>query len=852
MGVVYLAERDDDAFERRVALKLIRGGPGSSEIVRRFLQERQILARLDHPGIARLLDGGSTADGRPYLVMEHVEGEPIDAFCRTRGSTVGERLELVVAICSAVDYAHRNLVVHRDLKPGNVLVAADATPKLLDFGIAKLLHSDLSGQTVAPTRAGLRVMTPDYASPEQMRGEAITTATDVYSLGVMLYELVAGRPPYELGGRALPEIARVICEHQPPPPSTAERGEPPAAAGGGRFPHRRLHSDLDAIVLKALRKEPEQRYASAEQLAADLRRHLDGLPVLARQGSLGYRASKFVRRHRLGVAAAAGFAMLLALFVTSMALQVARTSRALERAEGEAAKAAAVQAFLTETLDAADPESNDGRQLTVQEALDRARQRLASSFAEQPEIAAAVQLQVGRLYSNLGRYDDAEPLVRQALATRRSLLPAVHADLAEALEDLGLLLGRSGRAAESEPLFREALAIRRELGGPGAPEVAENLDRMASVAFAAGDPRRAAELERAAVDVHRQGSGDREAQLVHALSSLAGFERESGDLAAAEAALREASDVLDRLHDPPLKTRGEVEMQLGTLLEAQGRYEEAELPLRKNLATQRQLFGDEHHWVALGLVRLGTVLTRQGRHDDAEGPLREGVAMLQRVLTADHPDLTAARNNLALLLGERGDLAEAAELLREVSEVQRRVMPGHPFLGVTLRNLGLVEMRLASHRDARRHFDEALAIHRHHHGEDHPRTALSLLALAWAVGELGDWQEAAASMRRAHTALAATHPPGHPRIAEADALLALALTRLGRFDEAEERLTLALPVLRQAHGPHNHRVRRALETLVELHEARGEPDAAARYRAQLPHSSSTVATISKAPGRRPR
>ncbi len=837
MGVVYLAERQDEAFEQVVALKLIQAGLDSAEIERRFLQERQILARLDHPGIARLLDGGRTGDGCPYLVMEYVEGQPIDAYCREHASSLGERLDLFAAICSAVDFAHRNLVVHRDLKPGNVLVTADGTPKLLDFGIAKLLHAELTGQTIVPTRAGLRVMTPEYASPEQMRGDSITTATDVYSLGVMLYELLTGQRPYDLQGRALPEIARVICEQEATPPSAAlhasDRDEPAEPPAVRQRVGRRLRGDLDAIVLKALRKEPAARYASAEQLAADLQRLREGQPVLARQGSTGYRISKFVLRHRLGVAAALGFLVLLVAFAASMALQVARTRRALAQAEGEAAKSRAVETFLEDTLGAANPETSEGRQPTIRDALDRAGQRLESAFASQPEIEAAVQQLVGKLYSNLGRYDDAEPLLRRALATRRRLLPAAHEDLAETLETLGLLLGRSGRATASRPVLQEALAMRQRLHGHWDAGVAKDLDLLAREANVEGDSRRAVSLEREALEVYRRTLDKEDPTVVHVLSSLADFERESGDLDAAEGSLKAAVAALDTLPQAPLATRGELETDLGELLETRGRNEQAEAHYRAGLDAYRRAFGEEHHWVAQGLVHLGTVLTREGRYDEAEGPLRQGVAILQRKLSPDHPDVAAGLNNLAFLLAERGDLEEATRLFGTVLAIQRKNLPDHPSLSVTLRNLGFLEMRQGRYREARRQFEEALAIDRRHLGESHPNTVRSRLLLAWAIGELGDWRQAAGRMREACTALAAIYQPEHPRLAEARVLLGLSLTRTGQLDEAEGLLLRALPVLRQAHGPHNHRVVQALATLVELYQARGEAAEVATYRAQL-------------------
>jgi serine/threonine protein kinase len=293
MGVVHRARRDDDAFCKTVARKIVRGGAGP-EHLRRFGQERRILAQLEHPNIATILDGGTTAEGQPYLAMEYVEGEPIDAYCARCNLGTRQRLDMFRTVCGAVHYAHQNLIVHRDLKPANILVTADGQPKLLDFGIAKLLAANLDPEA-APTATLMPVMTPEYASPEQIRGGPVTTASDVYSLGVLLYELLTGRRPLAVGGDSLEEIVRAVCETEPPPPSDACR-----SAGSATTRHwvtpRDLQGDLDTIVLKALRKEPSRRYGSAQELSEDIRRHLVGLPVLARPDTFPYRAAKFIGR----------------------------------------------------------------------------------------------------------------------------------------------------------------------------------------------------------------------------------------------------------------------------------------------------------------------------------------------------------------------------------------------------------------------------------------------------------------------------------------------------------------------------------------------------------------------------
>src|SRR6266853_795830 len=330
MGTVYLAARADDAFQKLVAIKIIRRGLDTDDIIQRFRSERQILAMLDHPNIARLLDGGSTDEGLPYFVMEHIEGEPIDLYCDRLKVTITERLKLFQGICAALRYAHQNLVIHRDIKPGNVLVTKEGVPRLLDFGIAKLLAPGTSvGER---TLTGPRPLTPEYASPEQIRGETITTSSDVYSLGVLLYGLLTGKKPYRLASRTPAEMERAIC---------AEPERPSVAVGS--MPGRRLRGDLDNIVLMAMRQEPQRRYASVEQFSEDIRRHLEGLPVIARPDTAGYRAAKFIARHKAGVAAAALLVLTLMAGVVATAWQ-ARVARL------ETTKAQRINTFLQNML----------------------------------------------------------------------------------------------------------------------------------------------------------------------------------------------------------------------------------------------------------------------------------------------------------------------------------------------------------------------------------------------------------------------------------------------------------------------------------------------------------------------
>src|SRR5215472_76642 len=399
MGAVYLAARADDFFQKQVAIKVIPRGLDTQSIIQRFQAERQILASLEHPNITRLLDGGATEDGLQYLVMEFVKGQPIDKYCEEHKLSILERLRLFQSVCAAVHYAHQNLIIHRDIKAANVLVTEEGVPMLLDFGIAKLLARDAGGES---TMTAMRWMTPEYASPEQVRGKPVTTATDVYSLGVLLYELLARRRPYQLTDKPASEVDRIICEEEP---------EKPSAVNPDKI--RALRGDLDNIVLMAMRKEPQSRYGSVEQFSGDIRRHLDGLPVAARRDTAGYRAAKFIVRHKAGVAAAA-------LLVVTLAAGIVATTRQARLARIETVKAQRIKAFLQDMLSFSSsayvsPNSNKNPDVKMSEVLEQAAKRAEIELADQPEVLVEVQRTIGEVYLSQGRYDQAERILRTCL-----------------------------------------------------------------------------------------------------------------------------------------------------------------------------------------------------------------------------------------------------------------------------------------------------------------------------------------------------------------------------------------------------------------------------------------------------
>jgi serine/threonine protein kinase/Flp pilus assembly protein TadD len=766
MGTVYLAERAGGEFRQRVALKLIRGGIATEYLVRRFVEERRILASLEHPGIARLIDGGITADGMPYFAMEYVEGVPIDRYCDEHRLSIEQRLELFCAVCDAVQHAHRNLVVHRDLKPSNVLVTEDRGVKLLDFGIAKLLGAEAEE---GHTGTGIRLMTPEYASPEQIRGEAVTTASDVYALGVLLYELLTGQHPFRRPGLSRKEVERQLLEMEPERPSTAvvrpqvlARGGTPAlglrdpgaiVAARGSAPERlrrRLRGDLDTIILKAIHREPERRYVTAEHLTADLRRHLSGLPVEARPDTWGYRAGTFLRRNRLAVAAGAAFVLVLAGFSVVATVQATRIQAQAERAAQAHGQTERLAALLLEVFTLSDPERARGQSVTARELLDRGVERVERDLAGDPEIQARMLETMGMAFRGLGSYDRARTLLERALVIRRRLHPGDHADLAVTLYNLAMVLRFQGEFEPAERHFREALAMRRRLFGDRHPAVVESLNGLGFVLRGRGADAEAESLYREALASGRAVHGRPHLEIADALNGL------------------------------------------GVALSDRGSFEDAVQAFREALEMYRALVGEEHPETGVVLLNLGRTFYRKGDLQEAEVYLRQAVDVSRRVQGDRHPVYALNLTMLADVLRGRRALREAESLYRLALEIQRAALaPKHANTASTLLGLGRLLMDRNRDSEAEPMLREALAIREE-----------ALVAKHWGIGL-------------------------------ARSTLGTCLSRLGREAEAEPLLLDGFAYLGEALGIGDPRTQSALRQLVDHYERAHRPGRAAHYRAAL-------------------
>jgi serine/threonine protein kinase/Tfp pilus assembly protein PilF len=787
MGTVYRAVRADDQFEKTVAIKVLRFPDGSPAELERFLRERQILASLEHPGIARLLDGGAWAppgstEPQPYIVMEYVEGLPLTTYAEQQKLALPQRLQLFRRICDALSYAHRQLVVHRDVKPGNILVTAEGNPKLLDFGVSKLLASESVSDAAALTTTGFAAMTPDYASPEQVRGGPVSTLTDVYTLGAVLYELLAGRRAHQFSTHDPLVIAREICEREVEPPG--------------------INGELDLIVLKAMQKEPVRRYQSVDEFSQDIHRYLSGLPIIARPDTLSYRAAKFVRRHSLALAAA-GVLLLALIGGISVSTWEAR------RANKEAAVAQAVNDFLQNDVLAqanvrnqAGPSTKPDPDLKVRTALDRAAARIAGKFDRQPELEAAIRYTIADTYLGLGLYQDARTHFERALELRRRVLGAQNPETLNTVSRLGMAAFLQGKYPEAETLLSQTLEMERRVLGPEHPNTLSSMNSLARVYGAQGKYPQAEALHSKTLEIQRRVLGAEHPDTLASMDNLATLYRQEGKYPQAEALHSKTLEIRRRVLGPEHPDTLASMNSLANVYSYQAKYGQAEALYSQTLEIKRRVLGAEHPDTLFSMNNLAAAYSEQGKYGQAEALFSQTLEIKHRVLGTEHPNTLASMNNLAVVYRRDGKYAQAEALYSQILEIKRPVLGAeHRDTLTSMNNLAVVYRQEGKYAQAEALYSETLAIQRRVLGPEHPGTLVSMHNLANVYYSQGKNGQAEALYSQTLEIDRRVLGPEHYDTLSTLSDLASMYQRQAKYALAETHATQALAGLRHNMGP---------------------------------------------------
>jgi eukaryotic-like serine/threonine-protein kinase len=784
MGVVYLAERDD--LGSLAAIKILRDAWLSPARRERFANEQRTLAQLNHPSIARLYDADALPDGTPWFVMEYVEGVPLTEYCTAHACTISERLTLFRTVCEAVQHAHRHLIIHRDLKPSNILVSGDGAVKLLDFGIAKQL--DTLDAPANPTLTGLRLMTPAYAAPEQMRGGFAGVLSDVYSLGVVLYELLTGRLPFDLAHRSPAEAEAMIIDHEPVKPSAVARRIAAVSSAETRIPSvsKTAWADLDVLCLRAIHKDPQRRYRSVEALARDIDHYLAGEPLEARPDSAGYRLGKFARRNSRALSAALATLMIV---VALTVFYTVRLASARNAALAEAARTMRIQRFMMNLFQGGDADAGPADSLRVVTLIDRGMQE-AKSLDADPTMQSELFVTLGSIYQKLGNFGRADSLLQFALDERKRLLGPEHPDVAASLVALGSLRDSEARYAEAERLIREGLAMSRKRLSPQDPIV------------------------------------------LTATTALGQLLEDRGAYDQAIAVLEDAV----RLQSPGGETRD----LAGSMTELAnshfyaGHYEISDSLNRRVLAMDRRLYGERHPHVADDLINLGAVQLELGHSAEAERYDREALDITAQWYGPSHQETASAMTILSRALVSEKRYADAAGMLEQAVVIQEHVYgPVHPRVASTLNELGRVAVSLGQLDKAEAYFQRELAIYGSVYEDKHYLIGVALSNLSGVALERKDYQKAEALLRDALARYAKTLPAGHQLAGIGRVRLGHVLLREKRFAEAESESRTGYESLTKKGNSATSWIQTAREDLATEHDSLQHSVLAARSRSTL-------------------
>lgn len=794
MGTVYRATRIDGEFHQYVAIKFIKSGVDTEENIQRFRMEREILSALKHPNIAQIYDGGVTEDGLPYLIMEYISGQPIDRFCNKNRLTVGQRLNLFKQVCNAVQFAHSNLVIHRDLKTQNIHITDEGVVKILDFGVAKLLDADKTEFTLIETQPGQKFWTPQYAAPELVKGETVTTATDIYALGVLLHNLLTNMFPHSMKGETLAEIESIIKEKPPQSliQSFANNPNQQECLKQRKISKAELKKilkgDLDALVLKAIRKEPAYRYASASQLLEEIERYQSGLPLLAQKGTLQYKTGKFIRRHKTGIATAAIFLMFFSGFGGFYTWQI---SKERDRIQLESEKSEQVAQFLVDLFMANNPVDAQGVDLTGRELLQRGVERI-ENLSDQPIIQAEMFYTIGRVFRGMNQPEEALPLLEKALKLQNEYLQKDHPDIAHTLNMLGSVYWSDQKAEKAHPYLQKALEMRRRLYGDYHPDVFTSMNNLALVLKDLGKLNKAENMYLETLEARKEYYGNEHAKIGVSLNNLA------------------------------------------FLLQERGKYIEAETYYRQTVNMFRKLQGNQHSDVAIGLNNLGAVLHKLGKLDEAEEVLKESIAIRHKVYGEEHMKVGYALNNLALVQKDRNDFVSAGLTAQKSLSIFYKTHGNeHNNIAVTLSILGDIFKAERNYTKAEEYYLKALTMRRNLYGDQHIQAAHSLKNLGTLYLDQRRSEKAEPVIREALTIYTKFYPAGDWRIAHLKMLLGSCLLDQIRYREAEPLFLEVYDTFNSIDGFAEQYVQEATNHLITLYEKWDNPEKAVLYRDEL-------------------
>lgn len=809
MGCVYKAERVDESFHQTVAIKVINRNVRSDETLYRFNNEREILARLNHPHIARLYDGGLSSEAIPFLIMEYVDGVPIDEWCALHSCSLDQKLRLFKDVCRAVQYAHNNMVIHRDLKPQNILVNQEGQVKILDFGIAKLIDGETA---LYQTQAGRRLWTPQYAAPEQIMCKETGISVDVYALGGLLYKLLTGRPPYNFSGKSTYEVETIIKDEDPLLPSMNIDDEAVEEAQQNKL-KRKLQGDLDALILKAMRRQPAFRYNSVNDILDDLRRYISGRPLHARKDTIQYRSAKFWQRHKTSVVAA----IIVAGITLGYLFQLARER---DRAQLQAEKAQAVSVFLTDLFRSSNPTYEPGKVLTANMLLARGKERI-EQLKEQPAVQAQLLSVIGRAYLHLGQYDQAKIVLTQGLNLREELYDADSPELAMGFFDFADLQRVTGNFAAAESLHRKALAIRKSSLGEFNEQTAESLKELGLLLTRMQKYHISDSLLSEALKIYRRISPDNNKAIAAVLNSKAYNYRYSKEYGKAHELYQKAFNLWKKEYGNLHPQVAEGANDLAMINKQEGNLAVADSLYQFSLNILTQLYDGSHPNIALVLDNLGSLRRAQGNVEDAEFYYKKALSMSRSLFKPNHPRIASYLNNLASLYFAMEKYQEAEKLWLQVVEIDK-VTRGkkHVYVGGDFLNLGKSYLRQANYQKAKMYLNKGLVIFDEHYSTDAPLISI-LLPLGNVQMATGNTSEALSIFERVLKIQEKALKKGDWRIGRTKMFIGANLLEQKKYTLAEQMLKTGYQILKKQKGPEYKLTTQCKNYLTELYRRTG-------------------------------